>query len=141
MVIRYTNGYQFLHTILLMIGNIVALGLVLTILDAVPDAITNWMPGWLNVVLALGVVIATFAYAPLIYSKTILPWWISSWLYARFHLGVSITASEGEKISFLFDGTLPGGGWSCGGIVTASRSSTSAWRRAGSNFRGGREAG
>lgn len=85
--------------------------MVLTIVDAIPDSAIDWMPEWLQIILGIGVFIGTLAYAPLVYSKTILPWWIPSWLYVRLNLGVPINTSEGEKISFLFDGSMPGGCW------------------------------
>lgn len=111
MVISYTNGYQFLYKIILIIGNFIALGVVFTIIDAIPDSAIDWMPEWLQVILGIGVFIFTLAYAPIVYSKTILPWWIPSWLYVRLNLGVHINTSEGEKISFLFDGSMPNGRW------------------------------
>ncbi len=111
MVISYTNGYQFLYKIILIIGNFIALGVVFTIIDSIPDSAIDWMPEWLQIILGIGIFIGTLTFAPLIYSKTILPWWISSWLYIRLNLGVSVNSSEAEKSSFLFDGSMPGGKW------------------------------
>jgi hypothetical protein len=110
-VINYTNGYQFLYKIIFIVGNILALVVVFTIIDAIPDGAIDWMPEWLQIILGIGVFICTVAYAPIVYSKTILPWWIPSWLYVRLNLGVPINTSEGEKISFLFDGSMLGGRW------------------------------
>nr|WP_146032299.1 J domain-containing protein [Stutzerimonas stutzeri] len=83
----------------------------MTIVDAIPDSAIDWIPEWLQIILGIGIFIGTLAFAPLIYSKTVLPWWSSSWLYVRLNLGVSIDPAEAEKISFLFDGSMPGGKW------------------------------
>jgi hypothetical protein len=110
-VVSYTNRFQFLYKIILIIGNFVAFGVVFTIIEAIPDNVLNWMPEWLKFILGIGVFIGTIAFAPLIYSKTILPWWIPTWFYVRRNLGVAINTVEAEKIGFLFDGSMPGGRW------------------------------
>jgi DnaJ-domain-containing protein 1 len=109
--ISYTNWYQLLYKIVLIISTFIALGVVLTIIDAIPDSAIEWMPEWLQIILGISVFFVTLAYAPLIYIKTILPFWIPSWMYVRFNLGVPINTSEGEQISFLFDGSMPNGRW------------------------------
>lgn len=111
MVISYTNVYQFLYKIILLIGSFIALFVVFTIIEAIPNSVIDWIPSWLESILGIGIFIGTLVFAPMVYSKTIIPRWIPCWLYVRLNLGVPINTSEAEKVGFLFDGSMPRGQW------------------------------
>lgn len=111
MIISYTNRYQLLYNIIMIAAVFVALGLVFSIVDAIPNRYLGRLPGWLEFIGGICIFLITVAFAPVVYSKTIFPSWVPSWMYVRLTLGVSIDASEASRISFLFDGSMPGGVW------------------------------
>lgn len=79
------------------------------------------MPEWLKIIAGIGVFICIVAYAPMVFGKTVWPWWMPTWCYARFTLGVSVTKEEADQLGFLFDGSMNGLWYPLNGIKTLDK--------------------
>lgn len=106
----YTHSYDGLYRFVLIIAIFCVMFLVWTALLELPDQLVGWMPEWARVIGGIVAVFTSMAYTPVVLEKTIWPWWVPTWLYARLSLGVPISKKEADQITFLFDGSL-GGVW------------------------------
>jgi hypothetical protein len=89
----------------------VFLAALISVIDLLPSSLTNWMPDWLSIILAIGFFIGSLALGITVLTKTVLPPWLPTWMYCNLGLRVKISPREADLISFLFEGSLPGGRW------------------------------
>lgn len=114
MSIRFTHPYDLVHKIATIVGSIVLVAISADLIDPVSDFLERVLRRndleWLWTILVLGFAIGGFVGAVVLLSRTLLPYWLPTYLYVRSVLLTKISPNEAERLGFLFDGSL-GGRW------------------------------
>ncbi|SEO18103.1 DnaJ domain-containing protein [Nitrosospira multiformis] len=71
---------------------------------------------WIWLVLMWAYIIGGYLGSLILLNKTILPFWLPSYLYARSIIFTKISADEAKRLSFLFDGSLNGSWYPLGAL-------------------------
>jgi hypothetical protein len=114
MVIRFTHGYDLLSKIGAMVGGIMLVSAGADLLSPISNLLEHGLKRnnleWIWIILMWAYIIGGYIGAIMLLGKTILPYWLPTYLHVRFSLFTKITPDEAERLGFLFDGSL-GGGW------------------------------
>lgn len=120
MGIRFTHGYDLLHKIGSMFGGIMVVAAVGDLLGRIFYPVERYLEGngygWIWGIAVIAYAIGGYIGALLLLNRTVLPYWLPTWLHVRFSLFIKITPAEAERISFLFDGSLWGTWYPCSGF-------------------------
>lgn len=114
MAIRFTHGYDLTLKFGAMFGGIIIVAAGADLLNPISDplerALRNNDLEWIWVILTLAYGIGGYIGAIMLLGKTVVPYWLPTYLHVRFSLLTRITSDEAERLGFLFDGSL-GGIW------------------------------
>ena len=114
MAIRFTHGYDLLFKIGGMVGGIMIVAAGADLISPISNSIERGLKSsnleWLWIILMLAYLIGGYIGAIMLLGKTILPYWLPTYLHVRFSIFTKITPDEAERLSFLFNGSL-GGIW------------------------------
>ncbi len=120
MAIRFTHGYDLLHKFGSMFGGIMVVAAAGDLLGRIFYPVEHYLEGngygWIWGIAVIAYVIGGYIGALLLLNKTVLPYWLPTYLHVRFSLFIKITPAEAEQISFLFDGSLWGTWYPCSGF-------------------------
>lgn len=114
MAIRFTHGYDLLSKIGTMVGGFMLVAAGSELLSPISNPLERELLrnglDWVWIILMWGYIIGGYIGAIMLLGKTILPYWLPTYLHVRLSLSTRITPDEAERLSFLFDGSL-GGVW------------------------------
>lgn len=114
MAIRFTHGYDLLFKIGAMVGGIMLVAVGADLLSPIAKALEHGLKRnnleWLWIILMWAYIIGGYIGAIMLLGKTILPYWLPTYLHVRFSLFTKITPDEADRLDFLFNGSL-GGIW------------------------------
>ena len=114
MAIRFTHGYDLLFKIGAMVGGVMIVAAGADLLSPISNSIERGLKSsnleWVWIILMWAYIIGGYIGAIMLLGKTILPYWLPTYLHVRFSIFTKITPNEAEQLGFLFDGSL-GGIW------------------------------
>ena len=114
MAIRFTHGYDLIFKLGAMFGGIMVVAAGADLLSPISSPLERALKSndleWIWVILTLVYGIGGYIGAIMLLGKTILPYWLPTYLHVRFSLFTKITPDEADRLGFLFDGSL-GGIW------------------------------
>ena len=114
MAIRFTHGYDLLFKIGAMVGGVMIVAAGADLLSPISNSIERGLKSsnleWVWLILMWAYIIGGYIGAIMLLGKTILPYWLPTYLHVRFSIFTKITPNEAEQLGFLFDGSL-GGVW------------------------------
>lgn len=114
MAIRFTHGYDLTFKFGTMFGGIMVVAAGADLLSPISDPLERTLKSndleWIWVILTLAYGIGGYIGAIMLLGKTILPYWLPTYLHVRFSLFTKVTPDEAKRLGFLFDGSL-GGIW------------------------------
>lgn len=120
MSIRFTHGYDLLHKIGSMVGGFMVVAAAGDLLGRIFYPVERYLEGhgygWVWGIVIIAYAIGGYIGALLLLTKTVLPYWLPTYLHVRFSLFIKITPAEAERLSFLFDGSLWGAWYPCSGF-------------------------
>ena len=113
MALRYTHGYDLLWKAGLIFGGLALVIVGAGLLSPISGVIESELKGihaltQLWTLLMWVYVIVGYLGAMWILARTILPYWVPTYLHVRRSLDTKITADEAKRLHFLFDGSLRG---------------------------------
>lgn len=114
MAIRFTHGYDLLFKIGTMAGSIMLVAVGSELLSPISNALESGLKQknfeWIWIILMWIYIIGGYIGAIRLLRKTIIPYWLPTYLHVRFSLFTKVTPDEADHLGFLFDGSL-GGTW------------------------------
>ncbi|MEC4747547.1 hypothetical protein [Methylomicrobium sp. Wu6] len=114
MAIRFTHGYDLIFKFGAMFGGIMVVAAGADLLSPISSPLERALKSndleWIWLILTLAYGIGGYIGAIILLGKTILPYWLPTYLHVRFSLFTKITPDEADRLGFLFDGSL-GGIW------------------------------
>ncbi|MCX7178657.1 MAG: J domain-containing protein [Proteobacteria bacterium] len=118
MAIRFTHGYDLLHKLGSMLGGLFVVVAAGDLLERITYPIQRYLEHsglvWVWGILVLAYAIGGYIGAIALVNRTVLPYWLPTYLHVRFSLFTMVTPAEAERLSFLFDGSLWGRWYPCG---------------------------
>lgn len=110
MRINFTHVFDLAHRVVIMVGAFILIAIGFDLLSPVGNFLADYLPSWLVIILIFIYFIGGLGSSVFLLEKTICPYWIATYLYARLFLSVTLERGEAERVGFLFDGSL-GGSW------------------------------
>lgn len=125
MAIRFTHGYDLLFKMGAMVGGIMLVVVGVDLLSPISNALERGLKRnnleWIWIILMWAYIIGGYIGAIMLLRKTILPYWLPTYLHVRFSLFTKITPDEADRLGFLFDGSLDGIWYPLGSIRKIDR--------------------
>lgn len=114
MAIRFTHGYDLVSKLCAIFGGIIVVAAGVDLLSPISSHLESALISndleWIWLILTLAYGIGGYISAIMLLRKTILPYWLPTYLHVRFSLFTKISSDEADRLGFLFDGSL-GGIW------------------------------